>query len=85
MHLGREQEALGWYSTLGWLFGESVLLAQVHLRKGEIYEGSGDASEALRHYRCFVARWREPDSKYQPLVDDVKSWIARLTADAPVE
>lgn len=85
MHLGHDQEALGWYSTMGWLFGESPLIGPAQLRRGEIYERLGDPAEAVRHYRRFVARWRESDSKYQPLVDDVKSRIARLTADAPVE
>jgi tetratricopeptide (TPR) repeat protein len=85
MHLGRDQEALGWYSTLGWRTYEFVLLAQVQLRQGEIYERLGDPAEAIRHYRRFVARWRDADPEHQPLVSDVRARIARLTADGTVE
>jgi tetratricopeptide (TPR) repeat protein len=85
MHMGRNQEALGWYSTLGWRFGEAVWLAQVQLRQGEIYERLGNPAEAVRHYRRFVTRWRDADPKYQPLVNDVKTRIARLTAERPDE
>ncbi|MGD8869502.1 MAG: BTAD domain-containing putative transcriptional regulator, partial [Gemmatimonadales bacterium] len=85
LRLGREQEALSWYSTLGWVARESVWVAQVQLRQGEIYERLGDAAEAVRHYRRFVARWREADPEYQPLVYDVKARIARLATDQPVE
>jgi hypothetical protein len=72
------------FNTLGWQWDESVLLAHVLLRKGEIYERFGDAGEAVRHYRRFFARWREADPEYQPLVNDVKARIARLAADRPV-
>jgi tetratricopeptide (TPR) repeat protein len=85
LRLGRDQEALGWYSTLGWVARESVWVAQVQLRQGEIYERLGDAAEAVRHYRRFVARWREADPKYQPLVNDVNARIARLADGRSVE
>lgn len=78
VHAGRQQEALGWYGTLGWLFAESVLLAQVQVRTGEIYERIGDAAEAVRHYRRFLARWRDADPQYQPLLRDVEARVARL-------
>jgi tetratricopeptide (TPR) repeat protein len=85
MHLGRDTEALGWYSTLGLVYNEYVFIAPVQLREGEIYERLGDPAEAVRHYRRFVARWRDADPQYQPLVDDVRARIARLTADNAVE
>jgi DNA-binding SARP family transcriptional activator/Tfp pilus assembly protein PilF/TolB-like protein len=81
MHLGRDQEAIGWYSTLGWLYDEFVFTAPARLRQGEVHERLGDPAEAVRHYRRFVARWRDADPEYQPLVNDVRARIARLTAD----
>jgi hypothetical protein len=36
--LERDQEALNWFSTLGWIARESVWVAQVQLRQGDIYE-----------------------------------------------
>jgi DNA-binding SARP family transcriptional activator/Tfp pilus assembly protein PilF len=85
MHLGHDQEALGWFSTMGWLFGESPLIGPAQLRRGEIYERLGNSAEAVRHYRRFVARWRDADPEYQPLVDDVKSRIVRLARGRRVE
>jgi len=85
MHLGRDEQALGWYSTLGWLYDEFVFVAQARLRQGELYERLGNPVEAVQRYRRFVARWRDADPEYQPLVDDVKSRIARLASGQRVE
>ena len=79
-HLGRYREAMGWYGTF-WLHTEFVLFAPVLLRQGEIYERQGDAREAAAHYRRFLARWKDADSQYQPLVRDVAARVARLTRE----
>jgi len=82
MHLGRDEEALGWYSSLNWRgLAESILLAPAQLRQGEIHESLGHQAEAVRHYRRFVARWRDADPEYQPLLADVKARIARLSGN----
>lgn len=79
MRLGRDEEALGWYSSLNWRgLAESVLLAHAELRRGEIYERLGHPTEAVRHYRRFAARWQAADPEYQPLVADVNARIVRL-------
>jgi serine/threonine protein kinase len=79
-HLGRYQESLDWYGTF-WLHTEFVLFAPVQLREGEIYERLGNATEAVAHYRRFLARWQDADAKYQPLLRDVAARIARLTRE----
>jgi len=79
-HLGRYKESLDWYGTF-WLHTEFVLFAPVQLRQGEIYERQGNATEAVAHYRRFLARWQDADAKYQPLLRDVAARIARLTRE----
>ena len=79
-HLGRYQEALDWYGTF-WFHTEFVLFAPVQLREGEIYEREGNPQEAVAHYRRFLARWRDADAQYQPLVRDVAARVARLTRE----
>jgi tetratricopeptide (TPR) repeat protein len=78
LHLGRYNEALGWYGTF-WFHTEFVLFAPIQLREGEIFERQGDARQAVAHYRRFLTRWDEADSLYQPLVRDVAARVARLT------
>lgn len=80
LHLGRYEEALGWYGTF-WFHTEFALFAPIQLREGEIQERLGSAREAVAHYRRFLARWDEADSMYQPLVRDVAARVARLTRD----
>lgn len=77
--LGRFQDALGWYwfAVLG--APECVFLAPAYLRSGEIYEKLGDRANALEYYRRFVARWKNADERYQPLVRDVQAGIIRLS------
>jgi serine/threonine-protein kinase len=84
--LDRGEEALLWYSTFvtPWA-NEYVFLAPVCLRIGEIYDHQGQRERAIHYYRRFVARWQDADPQYQPLVDDVRARIARLTADGTVE
>jgi len=79
--LGREQEALGWYSSfqLG-RFRTVIYRGPTHLRRGEIHEQMGDPEKALEHYGHFVALWSDADPEMQPLVDDVRGRIARLAA-----
>jgi tetratricopeptide (TPR) repeat protein len=78
--LGRFQEALGWYWFGVLSHPECVFQSPAYLRSGEIYEKLGDRANALEYYGRFVARWRDADERYQPLVRDVQARIARLSA-----
>ena len=55
--------------------------AATHLRRGEIFEAANARDSAIVQYATFVDFWREADPEYQPLVDDVRSRLARLTAE----
>jgi tetratricopeptide (TPR) repeat protein len=80
--LGRHDEALGWYGTLGEKYGtEFAYRPVVFLRQAEIYERRGDRKRALEGYRRFLARWQDADTEYQPLVRDVELRVARLARE----
>ena len=81
--LGRYQEALGWYWFAVLSRPEVVFQAPSFLRRGEIYERMGNPAQAVREYRRFVARWRDADERYRPLVHDVEARIARLSVGRP--
>lgn len=67
--LGRDDEALRWYATLGEAaVHELVFLAPAHLRQAEIYDRRGDAGRAAAHYRRFVELWHDADPELQPAV-----------------
>ncbi len=55
-------------------------LGPTYRRMGELYEQKGDRARALESYGKFVALWKNADADLQPLVRDVKSRIAALTA-----
>ncbi len=81
--LDREEEALDWYGTFEPYHPgiEYVFLAPVYLRQAEIHERREERERAIEFYRRFVARWQDADAEYQPLVDNVRSRIARLVAE----
>jgi eukaryotic-like serine/threonine-protein kinase len=54
------------------------LLAGMHKRLGELYEGKGDRQKALDHYVKFVELWKNADPELQPKVGEVKRRLARL-------
>jgi DNA-binding SARP family transcriptional activator len=77
--LGRDDEALGWYGTIGEKYGtEFVYRAPVFLRQAQIHERRGNAQQAFEYYRRFSARWRDADPEYQPLVRDADARMRRL-------
>ncbi len=75
--LGRYDEALRRYESLGWVF----MLPIAHLRRGEIYEQLGDVQKAIVQYDRFLELWSDADAEYQPLVEDVRGRVARLVAE----
>jgi tetratricopeptide (TPR) repeat protein len=81
--VGRNQEALRWYRSLGQASWFDVLyLAPKHLRMGGIYERTGDPQEAIRHYERFVELWKDCDPELRHHVHDVENRLERLRREA---
>lgn len=79
---GRDEEALGWYASLGWASqSDIVYLGPALLRSAEIYERLGEREQATTHYRRFITRWRYCDPEMRPLVAGAERSLARLTAE----
>jgi tetratricopeptide (TPR) repeat protein len=77
--LGRHEEALGWYASLGELSPfELVFLAPSHLHQAEIHERLGRSTEAAEHYSQFVALWKDADPEFQPPVAEAGRRLREL-------
>ena len=50
-------------------------------RLGELYEQRGDAGTAARYYARFVELWSGADDDLQPIVDEVRTRLARMQPD----
>ena len=77
--VGRDDEALRWYST----FAENspydlVYLAPSLYRQAQIYDTRGQNALASERYRQFVELWKDCDPQLQPLTTNAKARIARL-------
>lgn len=78
--LGRDTEALRWFSSLGkGSASEIPLEAPSQLRQAEIHERLGHRDEAARHYARLVALWRNADPEFQHFVDVARQRLASLT------
>jgi serine/threonine-protein kinase len=81
--LGRDEEALGWYASLGWGSQADIFyVAPALLRSAEIYERLGEPEQAATYYRRFITRWGDCDPELRPLVTGAEEALARLTEDA---
>lgn len=81
--LGRDEEALGWYGSLGQLSPFDLpYLAPSHLRRAAILERRGDRARAAEHYAAAAALWRDADPELQPLAAEARRALARLAAVA---
>ena len=83
--LGRDkealEEALAWYANFAVAWGtEYVFNAPRYLGMAEIYERWGDNEKATEYYRRFLTWWEDADPEYQPLVQDVRERVERLTS-----
>ena len=73
LRLGRPEEALAWFETLGDLdLFDLVYAAVAQLRQAEIHERLGRRERAAELYRRFLAQWRGCDPELQPRVDDMR-------------
>ena len=80
VRVGREREALAWYSSIAERSAyELVYLAPAHRRQAEIWERLGDTAQAARHYAAFVDLWREADPSLQPMVVEARARLAALS------
>lgn len=80
VQLGRDEEAAGWYGTLGDKYGtEFVYLAPALLRRAEIHERRGEIQQSLRYYLRFTTRWQDGDPEYQSLVREIRTRMRKLT------
>lgn len=78
--LGRVEEALRWYSTLGQIgTHELVYLAPSKLRQAEIYERLGNHAEATRHYTQLIELWQHGEPEVRPAVLNARRHLARLS------
>ena len=79
--LGRDDEALGWYSSIAERAAyELVYLAPAHRRQAEIYERRGERDLAAQHYRRFIELWSGADPELQPMVKEAREKLARLSS-----
>jgi len=79
--LGRDREALDWYTVQPAMDLFSPLsLAPSLLHRAEIHARLGEHREAVRCYSRFVALWKDADPELQPLVAHARRELARLTS-----
>jgi DNA-binding SARP family transcriptional activator len=77
--LGRHDEALRWYASLGnGSVTEIPLQALSHFRQAEIHERLKRRDQAGLHYARFIELWRDVDPEFRPLVDKARLRLASL-------
>ncbi|HYK82176.1 MAG TPA: protein kinase [Gemmatimonadales bacterium] len=60
---------------------DAPYLAAAYKRLGELYEARRDRAQARAYYTRFVDLWKTADPELQPVVQDVRARIARLTSE----
>jgi tetratricopeptide (TPR) repeat protein len=81
--LGRDEEALRWYASFGWVSqADALYVAPALLQVAEIYDRLGDAQQAATYYRRFITRWADCDPELRPSLTAAEEALARLTSDA---
>jgi hypothetical protein len=80
--LGRDQEALRWYSNgFQGTPNELAYQAPSHLRQAELYERLGDRRQAVDHYARFIQLWKSCDPELRPSVERAKARLASLVGE----
>ena len=62
---------------------DSLYLAPIAKRLGELYEARGDRARAAAYYQKFVDEWKDADPVLQPLVREVRRELALLKDTEP--
>ena len=57
---------------------DAIILAGIHKRLGELYEGRSDLPRAISHYSAFLNLWKNADPELQPKVKAVQQRLATL-------
>jgi len=84
---GQRDSALAVYeravTTPGYFraFEEDATLGPTYRRLAELYEERGQLDKARDYYGRFVDLWKDADPDLQPIVQDVKQRLARLSAE----
>lgn len=83
LEAGRPEEARPWLEH-GFEGGDAVLLyrAAVHLRLAEVHQRLGNADGARHHYTAFLRLLDRADPELQPLVQQGRTALLRLTAES---
>ncbi len=77
--LGRDDEALRWYETLGENSPyDLVYLAPSLYRQAQIYDARGQTALAVHRYGRFVQLWKDCDPELRWLTTDAETRLARL-------
>ena len=80
--LGRDEEALRWYASLGPGSSDIAYAAPAHLRQAQVYEKLGQRAQAARHYEQFIRLWEACDPAFRPMVDSARQRFAQLRPGA---
>lgn len=83
LEAGRPEEARPWLEH-GFESSDAVLLYRpaVHLRLAEVHQRLGNADGARHHYTAFLRLWDRADPELQPLVQQGRTALRRLTAES---
>jgi tetratricopeptide (TPR) repeat protein len=80
--LGRDQEALRWFSnSLQGGPSELAFMAPAQLRQAELYERLGDRKRAADHYSRFIHLWQNCDPQLRPRVEEARGRLAGLVGE----
>jgi tetratricopeptide (TPR) repeat protein len=79
--LGRYDDALRWFDSIGRRPAGAPLVAPSYLRKAEIYERLGDSENAELYYNRFIELWQDCDPELRPMVEAAEQALERLTAE----
>jgi tetratricopeptide (TPR) repeat protein len=82
--LGRTEEALGWYATIGYytpLEGHYWSPALFH--RAQIREEMGDREKAIEGYTRFIDLWKDCDPEFRPMVEEAEERLSALEEEEP--
>ncbi|RMF60753.1 MAG: hypothetical protein D6743_14550 [Calditrichaeota bacterium] len=80
--LGRYEEALRWYQSLG--IGrafEFVYLPVSHFKQAEVYEKLGQNEKAIENYGKFIEMWKDCDPELRSVVVEAEKSLERLLGE----
>jgi tetratricopeptide (TPR) repeat protein len=78
---GQDQEAIGWYGTLGESSPyEIIYLAPAHFRQAELHERGGDGVRAASHYARCARLWKGCDDTFATMRETASVKARALSA-----